>query len=1055
MIILTTSVLTGQDLIENTKLGILNISENLDLQTRIFKDISLEQNFGNPFEIELFQFDEGKNETEDYSNFLTKAPVNLFLQTENLNLPLESSFGNIIRIPIPVDNNNNFYLILKEYKAVGDSFFAQTNEGNQIYYSSIKTFRGYVENDPASMVSLTISENQLRILISDKSGSYSLGAHDNSLTEYILLNDSSIKEQKEFICGVEDDFSDFQKNENLEGQKSSTIGCVDIYVQVDHDLYLNSGSNSENAVFNSLSLFNESATIFCNENIDIIMSALIVWTTADPYPETDSGAALTAFQNQVGTTFNGDLAHLIASDGGNGGLATVSYGNFGNKFKAYSDIGSFNYTGFPAYSWQVMVLSHELGHNFGSPHTHSCWWSGGAIDNCFCPEGSCGFGPEPPSSGGTVMSYCHLAGAGTYGNCTVPTPNPGINLVAGFGTNPGNTIRTGLTNAINGNVIDGTCSCSVTCLDDFVTNNYGSNWSFQSPRFTGDVDGDGKDDVVGCASAGLRVSLSTGTDIVYDNTWNLAQFGYSHGWRSDLHPRHVVDVNGDGKKDFVGFANTNVRVSLSSGSDFASHVVWATGYGVSNGWTIADHPRIFGDFNNDGLNDFVAFANAITMVEESTGTSFVRNTAFNLFHFHLNQGWSGLYPRMVGDIDGDGYDDDVVGFGPNEVQAVTSDGTAFSAVSNWTSNFTSSQGWSTNLHPRFLADVDGDGKDDVVGFASEGVRVGLSNGSSFDPQVLWTSGYGVNQGWSITNNPRYMADVNGDGMSDIIGYANAAVYVSLSNGTSFEPAILIQSCYGVVDNWTSVNYIRSHADFGGDGGQDIYAMGCGGTYIHFIGSDDCEFAQALTVSNSCSPTTVNNTDYSSSGQTPAYSCGNSGSTIDAWFTVEVPASGNITLETTQVTGGLTDMLMQVLAGTCGSFSEIACNDDSGAGTHALVSLTGRTAGEILYVRIVEFGSNGFGEFGICAHDNSGGGNCPPNYAGANQLTGTQTTIADFETDGAIESDQIIDANVDYDSKTMIDFLSGFEVKLGKVFHAFIDGCGNLLNEEKEETERKK
>ena len=139
------------------------------------------------------------------------------------------------------------------------------------------------------------------------------------------------------------------------------------------------------------------------------------------------------------------------------------------------------------------------------------------------------------------------------------------------------------------------------------------------------------------------------------------------------------------------------------------------------------------------------------------------------------------------------------------------------------------------------------------------------------------------------------------------------------------------------------------------------------------------------------------------------------------------------------------MCIRDRSGTSGSFTEIACSDDDGTGTHALVSLSGRTPGEIIYVRVVDFGSNDFGEFGICAHDDTVvNNNCTPNYAGTNQLTGTQSTIADYETNGVIESDQIIDANVDYDSGTEIDLLSGFEVKLGKIFHAFIDGCGNLF-----------
>lgn len=76
--------------------------------------------------------------------------------------------------------------------------------------------------------------------------------------------------------------------------------------------------------------------------------------------------------------------------------------------------------------------------------------------------------------------------------------------------------------------------------------------------------------------------------------------------------------------------------------------------------------------------------------------------------------------------------------------------------------------------------------------------------------------------------------------------------------------------------------------------------------------------------------------------------------------------------------------------------------------------------------------------------------CPPKYTGANQLTGIQSVVADFETDGVLESDQTINANVDYDSGTEINLLAGFEVLIGKVFNAFIDGCGNLFRTEDSE-----
>jgi len=67
---------------------------------------------------------------------------------------------------------------------------------------------------------------------------------------------------------------------------------------------------------------------------------------------------------------------------------------------------------------------------------------------------------------------------------------------------------------------------------------------------------------------------------------------------------------------------------------------------------------------------------------------------------------------------------------------------------------------------------------------------------------------------------------------------------------------------------------------------------------------------------------------------------------------------------------------------------------------------------------------------------------PANLAGPNQLTGTENGIADYETDGIIESVQIIGATavVDYDSQTEINLYQGFETMLGAEFMAFIDGC---------------
>lgn len=71
-------------------------------------------------------------------------------------------------------------------------------------------------------------------------------------------------------------------------------------------------------------------------------------------------------------------------------------------------------------------------------------------------------------------------------------------------------------------------------------------------------------------------------------------------------------------------------------------------------------------------------------------------------------------------------------------------------------------------------------------------------------------------------------------------------------------------------------------------------------------------------------------------------------------------------------------------------------------------------------------------------------NCPNDYAQANnnELNGNQTTSFVFETDGILDSNQSISGaiSVDYDSKIAVSLLSGFEVSIPSIFHAYIDGC---------------
>ena len=94
-------------------------------------------------------------------------------------------------------------------------------------------------------------------------------------------------------------------------------------------------------------------------------------------------------------------------------------------------------------------------------------------------------------------------------------------------------------------------------------------------------------------------------------------------------------------------------------------------------------------------------------------------------------------------------------------------------------------GWvSQDRYPRHVADVNGDGRDDIVGFGHNAVYVSLgqTDGTFPSHQIAYSNNFTVNKGGWVSQDkyPRHVADVNGDGRADIVGFGSNAVYVSLS-----------------------------------------------------------------------------------------------------------------------------------------------------------------------------------------------------------------------------------------------------------------------------------
>ncbi|MCB9273768.1 MAG: T9SS type A sorting domain-containing protein [Lewinellaceae bacterium] len=298
-------------------------------------------------------------------------------------------------------------------------------------------YRGVVKGEAGSVAAFSFFEGEVMGVLSSKSlGNLVLGAmgKERSAGQYVLYNDRRVLSEQNFDCATPDDGPDYRP-----GQLEMPIGyrdpgdCVRIYLEVDNDIYQNKGGASGTTNYIT-GLFNQVAALYANENINVTLSEIYLWDTPSTYYGSDSYTLLTQFVSQR-PSFNGDLGQLLSYKA-SGGIAYLS--GLCNPYAPKHSFASINstYSAVPAYSWSVMVITHELGHLFGSKHTHACAWNGNntAIDGCAgYVEGSC---PNPgyPSGGGTMMSYCHITSVG-------------INFSNGFGPQPGNVIRNAVINA--------------------------------------------------------------------------------------------------------------------------------------------------------------------------------------------------------------------------------------------------------------------------------------------------------------------------------------------------------------------------------------------------------------------------------------------------------------------------------------------------------------------------------------------------------------------------------------------------------------------------------
>lgn len=286
----------------------------------------------------------------------------------------------------------------------------------------VHSFSGSIQGEPGSIVRLTDIGGTLFVLIERSNGkSFILAPSADSYENrhYTMMASSAIRADMRNLW--EHLPTGDGSNKTMPVPQSldwSRLLETDLALETDTEFFIATGRDSKLAQAYAIALVQMMSLVYTEQvNVCFRLSWLKTWTDApaDPYGVKGDAYALPdkvrLYWKENYRDVPRDVAHVMTSVSyGGGGFgyynALCSKGDY--AFSVSSVQGRSRYPTF-AFTYDIYILAHELGHNFNAHHTHSCA-AGFPLDTCLTEEavrdGCLDASATPKPNPGSIMSYC-------------------------------------------------------------------------------------------------------------------------------------------------------------------------------------------------------------------------------------------------------------------------------------------------------------------------------------------------------------------------------------------------------------------------------------------------------------------------------------------------------------------------------------------------------------------------------------------------------------------------------------------------------------------------